>query len=727
MEEKIIQQVKINKLEQYERAFMIAQLCVLNNKSFEEIKKIVDRLILQKKITCKDTKVQDVMRSPEKKLKRAKIKNNEEDYSDMKAVRREKKKGKNRLDGKICGTKNGYAFLVPFDSNEEDVFIAEKNLNGAVNKDTVMIEIVNGKKKREGRVIQVIERGNGGIVGKIKLGKMNAYVTPDDVKFGKDVYVPMSKVLGANDGDKVVVKVERYYNGKKCPDGVVVEVLGEENDIAVQVLSCLRSYGLYENFPKKVLAVASEVPTEIDATKYPYRKDKRKELVFTIDGADTHDIDDAVCVKMLPNGNYLLGVYIADVGEYVHRGSVLDNEAFKRGTSVYLPNMVLPMLPRELSNGICSLNPNVDRLALCVDMEINEKGDVVNHEIFEGIICSQKKFTYDEVGRILEKEANACKENAKFVDAILLMGKLAKILENKRIRNGAINFNLPEAQIILTETGDVSDIFTREHDESHKLIESFMIAANETVAAHYFLKKAPFLYRVHEQPDVEKMNSFIRIAQMYGIKCNFNGEDVKPKDLQGVLDEIADKDYAYSLNRICLRSQKKAKYIPQCLGHFGLASKFYSHFTSPIRRYPDLTIHRIIKEELNGKLNGRVLADDKQFVVASGFQSSDREVNAEEVEREVDSLYKALFMEHKIGEEFDAIVSGVTAFGCFVELDNTVEGLVPIDELPDDYYTYDEENFLLEGSAHSFKLGDKVRVKCSAVSVPEHKINFSLV
>lgn len=719
MEEKILQQIKINKLEQFDTKFIIAQLCVLNNKPFDEIKKIVDRLILLRKVVPKDVPEQ---LSGKGKKKLVHVKSQAPEYAE-----RKKGKSKNRLDGKLSGTRAGYAFLTPFDSNEEDVFISEKNLNGAVHNDIVMVEIVKGKRKREGRVVQIIERGNGAIVGKIKLGKQYAIVTPDDVKFGKDINVPMKRVLGANDGDKVLVKVERYYSGRKNPDGVVVEVLGPENDIMVQVMSSLRSHGLFENFPKKVVSAAIEMPTSIDVNKYANRRDLRKEMIFTIDGADTHDIDDAVSVKKLNNGNYLLGVHIADVGEYVPRGSVIDNEAFKRGTSVYLPCMVLPMLPRELSNGICSLNPNEDRLALSVQMEINDKGDVVNHDIFESLIESKRKFTYDEVQRILDNEKNACEELKEFVEPIHMMGILAKILKDKRIRNGEINFNLPETQIILTETGDVSDIFCREHDQSHQLIESFMITANETVAAHYCLKKTPFLYRVHETPDEQKIANFLRLAQLYGVKCNFKSDNVQPKDIQKALKEIEGKDCAYALNRICLRSQKKAKYMPQCLGHFGIALKYYCHFTSPIRRYPDLTIHRIIKEDLHGKMTGKTLAEYKQFVVASGFQSSEREVNAETVEREVDDLYKTLYMSHRIGEEFDGVISGVTSYGLYVELENTAEGHVPIEELPETYYTYDEDNFALEGSASVYKLGDRVKVKCIDANIPERKVTFVLV
>ena len=720
-EEKILQQIKINKLEQFDEDFIIAQLCVLNNKPFNEMKKVVDKLILQKRIFIKDRAVQDVMRDSSRKP--VILKTNKGTV-----IKSAKNKGsKNRIDGKIAGTKKGYAFLVPFDSSAKDIFISEKNLNGAVNNDKVIIEILTDRKRREGRVVQILERGNGSIVGKIKLGKVNAYVTPDDVKFGKDIFVPMSKVLGASDGDKVLVKVERYYSDRKLPDGVVVEVLGPENDIKVQVLSCLRNYGLFEGFPKKVVAAAIEMPTIVDEKKYPHRKDRRNELIFTIDGADTRDIDDAIGLKKLKNGNYLLGVYIADVGEYVTRGRIIEDEAFKRGNSVYFPGLVLPMLPKELSNGICSLNPNVDRLTLSVEMEIDKNGDVVNHDIFEGIIRSNKQFTYHEVQKVLDKEENACKENSKFIETLWLMNELSKILKNKRIQRGEITLDLPEAQIVLTETGDVSDIYPQAHDDAHKLIESFMIAANETIATHYFLKKAPFLYRVHEKPDAEKVDNFIRIAELYGVKCNFSGENVVPKNLQKALDQINGQDFAFSLNRICLRSQKKAKYMPQCLGHFALASQYYCHFTSPIRRYPDLTIHRIIKEDLHGQLKGRILAEDKQFVVASGFQSSDREVNAEEVEREVDGLYKALYMDHRIGEEFEANISSVTSFGIFVELENTVEGLVPLEELPDKYYTYDEENFMLVGQTNSYRLGDKIKVKCSAVSISEHKINFSLV
>ncbi len=719
MKDKIISQIRANKLDGSTKEFIIAQLCVLNNKPFADVKKIVDKLVANREITVADNGNQQQGNfynpSVDKKQKSRIV------------INQKSKTNPRRLEGKIQGTRKGYAFLIPADIEQEDVFIAAKDLKGAMHNDKVLIEVFYAGKKREGRVLNIIERGNGLIVGKINLDKRNAYVTPDDVKFGRDILVPINRTLGANEGDKVVVKIERFAQGKKSPEGVVTEVLGSPHEIETQILAVLRSFGLFETFPNKVQEYAKTLPTEVVVSKNIPRKDLTKELIFTIDGDDTRDIDDAISLKILDNGNRLLGVHIADVGEYVRWGSTIDNEAFKRGTSVYLPNLVLPMLPRELSNGICSLNPDVVRLALSAEMEINGKGDVVSHKIFESLIKSKKQFTYNEVTKIFKGDKKTLEANKIFVDTLLEMNKLAKVLAAKRTRNGALNFDLPEPKFILSETGDVVDVKPRESEDSHKLIESFMIAANETIAKHFFDKKTPFLYRVHEKPDPEKIGNFLRLVRSYGVKAEVDEENIQPKDLQKALDTIANEDYAYGLNRICLRSQKKAKYMPQCLGHFGLASKFYTHFTSPIRRYPDLTIHRIIKDDLRGQMNGKKLTETKQFVVASGYQSSDREVNAEKVEREVDDIYRALYMNHHIGEEFDAIISGVTSFGIFVELENTVEGLVSLADLPYDSYSYNEADFVLKGNKQSYRLGDKVRAKCISVNMETHDINFVLV
>ena len=741
LEEKIINQVKINNLKSCDYEFGIAQLCVLNNKPYDEIKKVVDKLILNKSITFADlssfvkTKepIKQVSKKPYNKLGKKYYKENTDFENNVLQAyeilnRKDSKKKVYKIQGTIQSTSKGYAFLIPSDPNFEDVFIAQKDLKGAVNNDVVVVEArLMGKRRPEGKVLQVIERGNEFVIGKISINKSGAYVTPDDVKFGKDIFVPLSKINGATNGYKVVVKVERYYNNKKMPDGIVSEVLGEPNELETEVKAIIRSYNLYETFPKKVSEVAKTIPTEINKKKYPNRLDLTKELIFTIDGEDTRDIDDAISLTQKDNGHMVLGVHIADVGEYVPRNSIIDKEAFKRGTSVYFPNLVLPMLPRELSNGICSLNEGVDRLALSVFIEYDENFKKVDTKITESIINSKKRFTYTEVYAILSGDETAIKNNKPFVDTLNKMNELAHALMDERKKAGYIEFDIPEVKVTLDLLGDVLKVQPRENNDSHKLIEAFMVAANEVVSEFFSKNKIPFVYRIHETPDEEKMQKFVKFIQELGVTTTLNPAKTTPLDVQYLLRQVKDSDYSYVVNRICLRSMRKAKYSPDCLGHFGLALKYYSHFTSPIRRYPDLTIHRIIKDYLRKNLNGSALAELKGFVLASSVNSSEREVNAEKVERDVDDLYKVMYMRNHLGEEYDGIISGVTGFGVFVELDNTVEGLLRVEDLPQDRYEFDEERYLLVGTHNKFTIGDKVRVKCVGANILNREIDFMLV
>lgn len=726
---KILNQIEINRLAELDYEFIIAQLCVLNNKPFEDMKQVLDELIVDGSFKLKSSNSKDAPEFPyaHKKDNHSLV----EEAEEMLYRKDKKRASKNKsfkLQGKLQGTKSDFAFLIPFDKSYEDVFIAGNNLNGAIHNDTVVVEVKreNAGKRYEGKVIQILERGNERVVGKIFLSKGNAMVMPDDVKFGKDILVPISKVMNANNGDKVVVKITNYSN-KKNPTGEVVEVLGAPNKIETEVKAIIRSYDLYENFPKKVIEFAEKMPQEIDKSKYSNRRDLTQLNCFTIDGEDSRDLDDAISISKNSDGTYKLGVHIADVGEYVTYNNVLDKEAFKRGTSVYFPNLVLPMLPRELSNGICSLNEGVDRLALSVFMDIDRKGEVKNYEILESIIRSKKRFTYTSVTKILEGDEFEREQNKLFVKDLTLMNELSKILIKMRENRGAIDFDIPEVKITLNELGDVLNIEKAPRDDSHRLIESFMIAANETVATHYNKIKAPFVYRIHETPDTEKMANFIRIAVGMGVKTNVNVENVSPLDLQKILTQVNQLDSKYMLNRICLRSMKKAKYSPDCIGHYGIASLKYCHFTSPIRRYPDLTIHRIIKAELRGELTGKLLTDQRHFVVASSMHSSDREQSAEKVERDVDDLYKVFYMTHHVGEEFEGKISGVTNFGIFVELDNTVEGMVRISDLPRDSYEYDENDFVLKGAKEKFVIGNTVKVKCARADILAREVDFVLV
>ena len=723
---KILNQIEANKLENFDYDFIIAQLCVLNNKPFDEMKSALDELILSGEF-----KIKSKNEPPFPYNKTSQEENMLLDAEEMLNRQDKKQKARNKkfkLQGKIQGTKSDFAFLIPFDKSYDDVFIAGKDLKGAINNDTVVCEVGrerNGN-RLEGKVIQILERGNEHVVGKIFLSKNSAMVMPDDVKFGKDIVVPISKILNAQNGDKVVVKIDNYSN-KKNPVGQVVEVLGAPNKIETEVKAIIRSYDLYEEFPKKVVDYANTMPDEVDKKKYANRRDLTKLNCFTIDGEDSRDLDDAISISKNADGTYKLGVHIADVGEYVTYGSVLDKEAFKRGTSVYFPSLVLPMLPRNLSNGICSLNENENRLALSVFMDINDAGVVKNYDICESIIQSKKRFTYTTVTKILEGDEQAIKENKPFVNDLLTMNELNKILIKMREKRGAIDFDIPEVKITLNDLGDVLNVEKAPRDDSHRLIESFMVAANETIATHYNKIKAPFVYRIHETPDGEKMANFVRLATKMGVKTTVNPENVAPLDLQKILKQVSEMDCKYMLNKICLRSMKKAKYSPDCIGHFGLASVKYCHFTSPIRRYPDLTIHRIIKADLRGELTGKFLTEQRQFVLASSMHSSDREQAAEKVERDVDDLYRVFYMTHHVGEEFEGKISGVTNFGVFVELENTVEGMVRIADLPRDSYEYDENEFVLKGAKEKFVIGNPVKVKCVRADILAREVDFVLV
>ena len=732
--ERIEFQIKNNKLDELDYDFVVFQLCVLNNKPYNEMKSALDELIKDKKIILKNSPIDPVQLSEEAnadlKVSAIDTKNAIEEAHlilNRKDKKANSKKNLYRVEGILQGTSGGYGFLLPDDKTIQDIFVSEKELKGAMNNDRVVVEVKrNGSRRLEGKVIQILQRNTNVIVGKIQLGKKNAYVMPDDVKFGANILVPINKVLGANNGDKVVCKIERYFANKKSPEGVVVEVLGAPDVIETEVLALIRSYELYENFPKNVREEAEKVPTEIKLKDYPNRYNFTNEICFTIDGEDSRDLDDAVSLSINKDGNRVLGVHIADVGEYVKYNNVFDKEAFKRATSVYFPGLVLPMLPRELSNGICSLNENENRLALSVFIEYDENAKVLGFNLYESIIKSAKRFTYTEVQKILENDKETIDKNKKFAKMLQDMNILAKQLFKLRDVNGGIEFKIPEVEITTNDLGKVIDIQKKMQDESHKLIEAFMVAANEVIAEHFCKNRIPFVYRIHETPDGEKMDKFIKYANTLGVVTHVNPNKVTPKDIQTILKDIEGKDCEYAVNKICLRSMQKAKYSPICLGHFGLASTFYCHFTSPIRRYPDLTIHRIIKDYLHGELSGNKLIEIKHFVSASANQSSAREVIADKVERDVDDLYKAFYMKDKILEEYDAVVSGVTSFGCFVALDNTVEGMIDIYDLPGGGYVFEEEHQQLKGATDKFYLGKKVRVKVISVDTQTRRINFTL-
>lgn len=736
LNEIILEQIKLNKLSNLNYDLIINQLEVLNNKPYDVIKNAVDALIasgklhitgatpvsqMKTKVKPKYNKSADAPKSPYSSRQ-----NNIDMAYDILSRKDKKSASKlKRVEGKIQATSKGYAFLIPNDITLEDIFIAERDLNGAMHNDKVVVTVKStGGRRMEGKVLQVLERGFERVVGLLRIIKKIAYVTPDDVKFGKDISIPLGKLNGASDGEKVVVKITRYYASKRNPDGEIIEVLGKPNDIDTEVLGILRSYNLYNSFPKKVEEVAETLPESVNKYDYPNRKDLTSMITFTIDGEDTRDIDDAISLEINSRGNRVLGVHIADVGEYVKKDNIFDKEAFKRGTSVYFPNLVLPMLPRQLSNGICSLNERVDRLTISCFMEFDKNANVIDYQICESIINSKKRFTYTKVQAIFEGDRE---EDPQLIEVLLNMRGLAKQLEENRRKRGAIEFNIPEVQVGLNELGDVLTLTKREQNESHKLIESFMVIANETIATHFLSKKIPFVYRIHEKPDSEKVQRLVTMVNNFGVQHKINCETCEPKDIQELLNEIKEKPCEYVLNKIALRCMKKAKYAPECIGHYGLASPKYCHFTSPIRRYPDLTIHRIIKSHLRNELDEKNKIILKEFVTLSSLQSSEKERNAEAVERDVDDLYRAFYMTHHIGEEFDGVISSVTNFGVFVELENTVEGMIRIDSLPQDQYEYFEDRFMLKGYNNKFTIGDKLRVKAVRADILSKEIDFVLV
>lgn len=735
LDKKIIKQIKDNKLENCEYELVISQLSVLNNRPFELMKMTLDRLISDDLIHLKSAGEKEIEKLPRKTqiesdAPHTPYTSSRQDNIDLAYEilnKKDKKSGAKvkRVQGKLQGTSKGYAFLIPDDITLDDIFVAEKDLGGAMHGDRVVVSVKdNGGRRQEGKVIQVIERGSLRVVGLLHINKKIAFVTPDDVKFGKDISIPLGKLCGANDGEKVVVKITRYYASKRNPDGEIVEVLGEPNKIDTEVKAIIRGYGLTDTFPTKVLESAKYLPESINKSDFPNRLDYTDQIVFTIDGEDTRDIDDAISIEIAKNGNRVLGVHIADVGEYVKKDNVFDKEAFKRGTSVYFPNMVLPMLPRELSNGICSLNERVDRLALSCFMEFDSKANLVDYKICESIINSKKRFTYTEVQRVFDGANDQPKE---LIERLQLMRELARQLEECRNNRGAIEFNIPEVQIFLNDLGDVLTLKKRENNESHKLIESFMVVANETIATHFLKEKIPFVYRIHERPDAQKIERLVGMLNTFGVSHKINPEEVEPKDIQVLLESIKDEPSEYVINRIALRCMKKAKYSPECVGHYGLASPKYCHFTSPIRRYPDLTIHRIIKDYLHKNMNEKNRLLLKEFVNYASIQSSETERNAESVERDVDDLYRVFYMTHHIGEEFEGIISSVTNFGVFVELDNTVEGMIRIDSLPQDQYEYFEDRFCLKGYKNKFQIGDKIKVKSVRADILSREIDFVLI
>ena len=635
--------------------------------------------------------------------------------------------------GKFVSHRKGFGFVESDEEYTQDLFIPAADVNGAMHNDRVVAEITKpatDERRAEGAIIKVLEREITKVVGEFQSNKTFGFVIADEKKFNQDIYIPKKYFSGAKDGDKVVVQITIWPQAGRKPEGKIIEVLGPKGEKEVEILSIIRAHGLPEEFPKKVLEEAQKVAVPISQEEIDRRLDIRDLNIFTIDGEDAKDLDDAISIERLSNGNFKLGVHIADVTHYVHEKSKLDKEALKRATSVYLVDTVIPMLPKTLSNGVCSLNPHEDKLTLSVFMEIDRKGNVKQYDIKETIINSKARMTYTEVSDILEHDDEELKAKySHVVEEFKIAEVLAKILMERRNRRGAIDFDFPEAKIILTPEGKVSDIKEYERRISNRIIEEFMLITNETVAEHYFWLNIPFVYRIHETPSPEKMQELGKFVSTFGYTIKGDLEEVHPKALQSIISAIKGKREEEAISTIMLRSLKQARYSPECSGHFGLAAQYYSHFTSPIRRYPDLQIHRIMKEHLNNKINKKRQEQLVNIVDYASTQSSERERAADLAERDVKDYYKAVYMEDKVGEEFDGVVSSVTSFGMFIELPNTVEGLSRLANMGDDYYIYDEMTYTIIGerTRKTYRIGDPVRIKVANVNVDLREIDFKIL
>ena len=669
-----------------------------------------------------------------------------------------------KMIGTFTAHPKGFGF-VSVEGETEDIFIPESQVNGAMHMDTVEVTVspVTTGRRREGTVVKILERGMKQVVCTYEQSKTFGFAVPDNPKFGSDIFIPEERSKGAVSGHKVVVEVTSYGKKDRKPEGKVVEILGHINDPGVDILSLVRAYGLPVEFDEKVLKQVENVAKPVSEADMAGRMDLRDWQMVTIDGEDAKDLDDAVSVTM-DGDNYILGVHIADVSNYVQEHSALDVEALKRGTSVYLVDRVIPMLPHALSNGICSLNQGENRLALSCIMTINPKGEIIDHTIAETVICVDRRMSYTQVKNILEayhaansQDASVEKADGKQDDAdreteivsdvnvrrqqeallgeyealvpmFVRMEKLAGILRGKRMKRGSIDFDFPETKVILDAQGNPIDIRPYDRNVATKIIEDFMLAANETVASDFYWRELPFVYRTHENPDTEKIQKLSTFINNFGYTLHIGADEVHPKELQKLLQKIDGTKEEALISRLTLRSMKQARYTIDNTGHFGLAADCYCHFTSPIRRYPDLQIHRIIKESLRGRLNEKRIDHYEHILPEVAKHSSEMERRADEAERETVKLKKVQYMEQHIGEEFEGVISGVTEWGFFVELENTVEGLVRVTELTDDFYQYYEDTYELVGEATNrrYKLGQKVLVRVEHCDRIMRTIDFAL-
>ncbi len=640
------------------------------------------------------------------------------------------KKKEEILIGIFSKHRKGFGFVIPEQEGQNDIFIPPSYVKGAMNGDKVAVTLFpqeETEKKREGFISIILERAIKEVVGTLEVQEKFGFVIPGDKKIGEDIFIHKRNMRGARDGDNVVVTLFRWPEKGNSAEGKITEIISRKGEKGGDIKSLIRQFGLNPQFPLKVREEAAEIPETISEEEIINRRDLRNKIVFTIDGEDSKDFDDAVSIEVLKNGNYLLGVHIADVSHYVRHQSKLDKEALKRGNSVYLIDQVIPMLPEVLSNGICSLNPKVDRLTLSVDMEIDKGGNLCDHEIYESIICSTERLVYTDISDILEKEDPVLIEKYQHIYPDLQrMNELAGILRETREKRGSLDFDIDEAHITLNKKGIPTSIVTAERRTANKLIEEFMLKANETVAEHFFWLEAPFIYRIHEKPDMEKMEEFKTFLGSFGLNLKGKTDNVHPKTLGEIIYNIQGRPEESIINSVMLRSMKKAFYSADCGGHFGLALTYYSHFTSPIRRYPDLIVHRIIKTFLREKPDKDSIKSLKKQVLEASEICSKTERFALELEREVEKLKKAEYMWYHVGESYQGIISGVMQFGFFVALENTIEGMVPVDALGDDYYEYEAAKYRLMGqrTRKTYRLGDPVKIQVDSVDIYNREINF---
>ena len=631
------------------------------------------------------------------------------------------------IEGYFISNDRGFGF-VEVEGQDEDYFIPEDKVNGAFHHDMVLIQVEDSQtgKRKEARVVKVLSHEIQQVVGYFQKSKTFGYVLPDNQKIAQDIYIPGKDTMGAVTGHKVVVQITDYGTNGRKPEGKIIEIIGHINDPGVDIISIVKNYDIPTEFPEEVMKQIENIPDEVPEEDKVGRKDIRDWQTVTIDGEDAKDLDDAVTLTK-EDGIYTLGVHIADVSHYVTENSPLDKEAVKRGTSVYLVDRVIPMIPHKLSNGICSLNHDVDRLALSCIMKINEKGEIIDHEIVESLINVNERMTYTAVKEIIvDKNPETMERYKDLVPMFELMAELSEILRERRYKRGAIDFEFPECKIKLNQGGKPISIEPYDRNKATKIIEDFMLAANETIAEDW--RQLPFVYRNHEEPDMEKVSQLTTFINNFGYSVKMSKEQIHPKELQKLLKNIEGTPEEALISRITLRSMKRAEYTPECKGHFGLAAKYYCHFTSPIRRYPDLQIHRIIKEALNNKLTDKHISHFNHILPEVTKNCSITERRADDAERDTEKLKKAEYMMGYIGEEYEGVISGVTNFGIYVELPNTVEGLIHVSNMMDDHYIYDENTYSMTGerTKKTYKLGQKVKIRVEAADKVARTIDFSL-